>query len=131
LADRDTEMENVRSLLDAIRRSGFTLEPASLECALRQRLDAVIDHWMRNPTDQQFLQEVEGVLALSRVQPFELNLWRSQNAYYELSRVLTERGVELANESWLHQFRELGQWLGISLPQLPGPDVTAHRHPAA
>ena len=131
LADRNTEIEKVRSLLDTVRRSGFSLEPSSLESALRQRLDDVIDHWMRNPTDQDFLQEVESVLALSRVQPFELNLWRSQNAYYELSKVVTESGMELANESWLHQFRELGQWLGIALPQLPAPTTITERHPAA
>jgi hypothetical protein len=80
-----------------------------------------MDRWMRNPGNLETLEEVENVIALSRVHPFELNLWKSQNAYYELSQAVAGNGAGIVNEAWLSHFRGLGQWLGVALPQLPAP----------
>ncbi|MGO8795170.1 MAG: DUF3536 domain-containing protein, partial [Candidatus Sulfotelmatobacter sp.] len=85
LADPATELDVVRSLLSIVERGGFSLDASSLEPALRHRLNALVDHWMRNPGNLETLKEVENVVALSRVQPFQANFWKSQNAYYELS----------------------------------------------
>lgn len=130
LADETTELDKVRSLLEGVRRSGFTLDASDLESALRQRLNALVDRWMRSPADLDALSEVEDVIALSRVQPFELNLWKSQNAYYELSQAVSGNGHGIVNEAWLSHFRDLAQWLGIALPQLAAAPHTEEK-PAA
>jgi len=131
LTDQATELDVVRSLLEAVERSGFTLDASNLESALRQRLNALVDRWMRNPGNLETLKEVENVVALSRVQPFELNLWKSQNAYYELSQAISGNGHGIVNDAWLSHFRGLGQWLGITLPQLPAPLVGTDEDSAA
>jgi len=74
---------------------------------------------------------VESVVSLSRLQPFELNLWKSQNAYYELSQAIAGNGRAAVNEAWLSHFRGLGQWLGVALPQLPEQPGYMNRDPAA
>jgi len=121
LADQTTELEAVRSLLEVVRRTGFSQDASNLEPALRQRLNALVDLWMRNPGNVEILKEVENVVALSRVQPFELNMWKSQNAYYELSQAVSGNGHGIVNEAWLSHFRGLGQWLGVTQPQLRAP----------
>jgi len=121
LEDQATELDSVRSLLDVARRSGISLDASNLESALRQRLNALVDRWMRSPDNLETLQEVENVVALSRVQPFELNLWKSQNAYYELSQAVAGNGHGIVNDAWFGHFRELGQRLGVALPQLSAP----------
>jgi len=131
LADQTSELDVVRSLLDVARRSGFDLDSAGLESALRQRLNALVDRWMRSPGNLQMLEQVEDVVSLSRLQPFELNLWKSQNAYYELSQVLAGNGRSAVNEAWLNHFRGLGQWLGVAVPQLPEQPGCMKRDPAA
>ncbi len=123
LADQATELDVVRSLLEVVRRGGFSLDASSLEIALRQRLNALVEHWMRNPGNVETLKEVESVVALSRVQPFQPNFWKSQNAYYELSQAVSGNGHGIVNEAWLSHFRGLGQWLGIALPQSPAPKL--------
>jgi alpha-amylase/alpha-mannosidase (GH57 family) len=131
LADQGTELEVVRSLLDVVQRSGFSLDASNLEPALRQRLNALMDRWMRNPGNLETLEEVENVIALSRVHPFELNLWKSQNAYYELSQAVAGNGGGVVNEAWLNHFRGLGQWLGVAQPELPAPRPRMEEGPAA
>ena len=119
LADQESGLDVVRSLLDAAKRSGFGLDASSLESALRRRLNTLVDRWMQNPGNRQILEEVEDVVSLSRVEPFDLNLWKSQNAYYELSQGVSGNGHGSVSEAWLNHFRGLGQWLGVALPQLP------------
>jgi alpha-amylase/alpha-mannosidase (GH57 family) len=131
LADPSTTLDSVRSLLETVRRTGFRLDPSHLEPALRQRLNTLVDCWMRNPGNLGTLEQVEDVIALSRVQPFELNVWKSQNAYYELSQAVSGHGQEFANEVWLSHFRELGQWLGVAQPQLTLPRMVMREDPAA
>jgi len=131
LADQGTELEVVRSLLDGVQRSEFSLDASNLESALRQRLNALMNRWMRNPSNLHILGEVENVIALPRVHPFELDLWRSQNAYYELSQAVAGNGAGTVNDAWLSHFRGLGQWLGIAVPQLPTPRPQMEEHPAA
>ena len=120
LADDATELDAARALLDVAERNGFNLNGSNLEPALRLRLNALVDRWMRNPGNLQSLEEVENVVAVSRLRPFELNLWKSQNAYYELSQAIAGNGHGIVNESWLGHFRSLGQWLEMASPQLPG-----------
>ena len=131
LADEMTELDKVRSLLDVSQRSGLTLDASYLESPLRERLNALFDRWMRNPGKQDLLDEVEQVLALSRVHPFGLNLWKSQNAYYELSQAVAASSVGPLDENWLQHFRGLGQWLGIALPELPAAEPGIMKHSAA
>jgi alpha-amylase/alpha-mannosidase (GH57 family) len=131
LADQETELESVRSILDEVQRGGFSLDPSNLESGLRQRLNALMDSWMRNPGNRDTLEEVESVIALSRVRPFELNLWKSQNTYYQLSQEVAGNGSGIVNEVWLSHFRRLGQWLGVALPQLPTPRPRQEKDPAA
>jgi len=131
LADHTTDLDVVRSLLDAVQRSGFSLDASNLESALRQRLNTLMDRWMRNPGSLETLEDVEHLIALSRTHPFELNLWKSQNAYYELSQAVAGNGAGAVNPAWLSHFRGLGQWLGLALPQLQAPSPFVKDDPAA
>ncbi len=130
LADTATELDAVRSLMDEARRGGFSLDASSLESALRERLNTLVDRWIRDPGSMQTLEQIEKLVALSRVQPFELDLWKSQNTYYQLSQAIAGNGHGLVNEVWLSHFHGLGQWLRVALPQLPSPS-RSDEHPAA
>jgi alpha-amylase/alpha-mannosidase (GH57 family) len=130
LGDPASGLDVVRSLLDCAHQSGFNLDPSSLESALRHRLNTLVDLWMQSPGNPQILEEVENVVALSRSQPFDLNLWKSQNAYYELSQAISGNGHG-APADWLDHFRRLGRWLGIALPQLVAHSDATNQNSAA
>jgi len=131
LADHGTGLDVVRSLLELVQRGGFSLDATNLEPALRHRLNGLVDRWMRNPGNLETLQEIEDAVALSRVHPFGLNLWKSQNAYYELSQAISGNGHGVVSDTWLNHFCGLGQWLGVVLPQLPAPLSHMDEEPAA
>ena len=131
LADHANDLEAVRSILELVRRSGFHLDSGTLELAMRDRMNHLMERWTRNPDDVDTLEEIERLLAFSRVYPFDLNLWKTQNTYYEFSQVLRGDCEASVNHEWLRHFQRIGQWLGLALPQLPASAREADQLPAA
>jgi len=60
---------------------------------------------------------VEALVSLSRVPPLEVDLWKSQNIYYQLVGALSGANQTRISGAWLDHFRGLGKWLGVAVPQ--------------
>jgi hypothetical protein len=104
-------------LLHAARHDGVNLDISCLESALRQRLNAEVEQWARNPGDPEGLEMVEALVSLSRVPPLEVDLWKSQNVYYQLVEALSAANQTRMSGACLDRFCGLGKWLGVSIPQ--------------
>jgi len=72
-----------------------------------------------NPTDLSLLQRLDTALDLTSSLPFMVNLWKPQNAYYEILKTVypefrgrAEQGDESA-EVWISHFASLGGKLSI------------------
>jgi alpha-amylase/alpha-mannosidase (GH57 family) len=117
LTDRDVDLERIRTLVETASRTGVKLDAASLQFALRERLNALVDQWAMKPTDRDLLEMVAAVVSLARVLPFEVDLWKVQNVYYRmLQRISSEAITHDASAAWLEHFLQLGERLGVTVP---------------
>jgi alpha-amylase/alpha-mannosidase (GH57 family) len=91
LAESEPDLERVRTLLETAARQHVNLDPAGLELAVRQRLNAAVEQWARKPGDFHLLETAEAVASLARVVPVEVNLWNSQNVYYEVVQAISSQ----------------------------------------
>ncbi len=70
------------------------------------------------------MRKWSALVDLSRMLPFEVNLWSSQNLYWEMLQNVYPEYVTLAGlgepeaVEWVQQFRQLGENLWIQLPAL-------------
>ncbi len=109
--------ERINALLEEARRAGIALDEATLEFALRIKIEKTTDQFRANPLDVSLLQPLHAGIELARSLPFEVNLWSTQNAYYEtMQRYLTEvRAKADQNEEeaqlWISEFLALGEKL--------------------
>jgi hypothetical protein len=117
LADPELDLDRIRMLLHAARHDGVNLDISCLESALRQRLNAEVERWARKPGDPGALEMVEALVSLSRVPPLDVDLWKSQNVYYQLVEALSGANQTRMSGAWLDHFRGLGEWLGVTVPQ--------------
>jgi len=123
LTDQELDLDRIRMLLDAARHDGVNLDISCLESALRQRLNTEVEQWARKPGDPEGLEMVEALVSLTRVPPLEVDLWKSQNAYYQLVEALSGANQTRMSDAWLDHFRGLGEWLGVAVPQR-SPEIT-------
>jgi alpha-amylase/alpha-mannosidase (GH57 family) len=111
--------EHVDPLLEESRSEGISLDEDTLEYALRGSLERIAQRFVASPTELGLLEKLhEGVGMLSSL-PFQVNLWRVQNACYDLLetvypefRARTDQGDENARQ-WLDHFTDLSQKLSL------------------
>jgi hypothetical protein len=117
LADEKLDIDLIRTLLGTARQDSTNLADSSLEPALRQRLDMVLDCWAKNPFDLRKLGELEALVLLAKVPSFGLDLWQAQNVYYERLQVISCEPAIRWSGKWLDCFQNLGKLLGIAVDE--------------
>lgn len=113
------DLEGIENLLDLIRLEEVSFDADTLEMAIRRRMERMAEEFLQSPAELPLLQRLDEVAALVKRLPFELNLRKIQNTYYNMLqdaypglRGRAEQGDERAQE-WVHHFRNLGDKLSV------------------
>jgi alpha-amylase/alpha-mannosidase (GH57 family) len=111
------DFDDARDLLKTAVQNGIAID-ASVKSTLRQRLNALMNNWARDPLNLSALAELDELARLMREQPFESDLWKAQNIFCELVTRLPSLNLSELDAQWLIHLRALGTSLGIALPEL-------------
>lgn len=129
LRNPDLDLDRIRMLLETAQHDGIKIDVSCLESALRKRLNAEVEQWAQNPGDAESLQLVEALVALTCDPSMDIDLWKSQNTYFQLAEAVAGAKQSRLSDTWLHHFRGLGNWLGVAVQQpsaaLPSPQDEA------
>jgi len=118
--EENLDGERIRTLLDAARRERVTLDGAGLGYALRHSLQRMMRRFQARPAELEHLERLEAVIDMARSLPFEVNLWKLQNWYYQMLQQVRPEFQARADEearAWLAHFDSLGQKLRIRVPE--------------
>jgi alpha-amylase/alpha-mannosidase (GH57 family) len=117
--DEELDPERIRTLLEEAKLEGVTLEADTLEYTLRKSVERMADQLLVNPGETSLLERLNAILDTRRSLPFMVNLWKPQNAYYQILKTVypefrdrTEKGDENAG-NWVGLFTLLGDKLSI------------------
>ncbi len=115
----EISQEAIQGLLEEARALELPLEAVGLEFTLRKTLERLISKFRDHPGDPGLLKQLEVGLDTAKSLPFEVNLWQTQNVYYEMLhtaypewRWKAEHGDEAAHD-WVIRFAALGGKLSI------------------
>jgi alpha-amylase/alpha-mannosidase (GH57 family) len=118
----DFNSEHIKSLLDEAREEGVTLDTATLEFAIRKRLEHIAKEFSADPNDLPKLQKLLSAVDLLGSLPFQVNLWTVQNICYEIIQSTyadvqkrVEQGDKAAQD-WMSHFLTLGENLSLQVP---------------
>jgi hypothetical protein len=111
--------EHIKALLKEAGETGIALDADTLEFAFRETIEKMAERLADNPSDLSLIKRIEAAAGLVGSLPFQVNLWRTQNIFYEILqkvyeafRQKGEMGDKKAIE-WLKHFRMLGAKLYI------------------
>ena len=114
LAEEKLDVEHFRKLLDDAQKAGISLAASHVEPAIYQRLNFLLDRWVKKPLDLETVKALSDLVSLARVPPFNVDLWKSQNICYELLLGVSRSNQFTASEVLLAHLRELAERLGIA-----------------
>jgi hypothetical protein len=115
----EVDRSYLNNLLEEAQVLRVELDAASLEYSLRQTLEGLAERFRDHVSELGVLQSLNEMLDLAADLPFEVNLWKVQNLYYEqlhsiypFWRDRASRG-ETEAVDWVEQFAALGEKLNI------------------
>jgi alpha-amylase/alpha-mannosidase (GH57 family) len=113
------DLDRIQGLRREAARSGVALDSAGLGYALGQTIERIAAEFHATPRDVSLLQHLESAVGLARDLPFEVDVWETQNLYYELLQSAYGEFQEeaalgyLDARQWLAAFKSLGRKLGF------------------
>ena len=114
----DLQVERVQTLLDTARRENLPLDIPGLSYTLKKRLDEMAGELLVIPRGQT-LERFNAAISLVQSLPFEVDLWRLQNAYYFILQNTYPEMLRHEDEvarTWVREFEQLGELLKVHVP---------------
>lgn len=109
----------VADLLSQAKMWEVSLDHLALSLSLRQTAEKLSSRLRAEPEDLSRLEDLDEVVGLTRIVPFEVSLWKVQNDYYEMLQTVcpgrrekAEQGDEGAR-AWVDRFESLGEQLRV------------------
>ena len=117
--DEEFSSELIEALLGESRSQGISLDEETLEYALRRSLEQMVDRLAINPTDLEMLKKSDEAVGILPSLPFQVNLWKVQNIFYDLLQTVYPGWRERAHQGdekarkWIRHFSILGERLSV------------------
>jgi alpha-amylase/alpha-mannosidase (GH57 family) len=115
------DSEEIEGLLNDAVETGVSLDAPALEFAFRKKIERMLGDLRNSPSDLRLIEQIEAALALAGSLPFQVNLWRAQNIFYEILQHVYESvrqkgsGGDKKAIEWLEHLRSLGARLYIRI----------------
>jgi hypothetical protein len=121
------DFTRINALFDEARANKVPLDGDTLGFALRKAIRHLSEQFLENSDNLELMKKLEAAAGLAHNLPFEVNVWRSQNNYYQMLQKVYPGWVEkaLANNpeaaEWVEHFVALGKNLAVKVepPAIP------------
>ena len=124
LEKQTPDVAEVRKLLHHAKTWGIELDTRRLSHTLERTLERAADLLRASPADLPTVEDMLAQVDLIRSLPFEVDLWRVQNVYYDLLRRAYARYWRRleqpagSDQTWLERFLLLGEKLGMRVAEM-------------
>ena len=114
-----SDIGRVHTLLDEAQLWNVQLDRAGLGYVLTTTIDREADEFVGRPHDAELLAQFAAIVEMAREMPFEVNLWKAQNRYYEILQHVYPHQVKRAEQGdgeatlWIDQFSAFGRLLWV------------------
>ncbi|HEY2381610.1 MAG TPA: DUF3536 domain-containing protein [Terriglobia bacterium] len=121
------DLNRITSLLDEARNQSVTLDGTTLGFALRRSIKRLSEQLVEDNSNLDLIKRLEAAAGLALNLPFEVNIWRAQNNYYQILQKMFPHKVQQAQEGdaaareWVEHFAALGANLlvKVDVPAMP------------
>jgi len=129
----DPNVSQIRTLMHEAALWKVNLDTAGLGYKLSRTIGRMAERLLGRPGDSASLHTLESAIELANAAPFEVNLWRCQNIYFELAQRVfndfftrAEQGSAEARD-WMDRFISMGELLRIQVVDLKNKAASASK----
>jgi alpha-amylase/alpha-mannosidase (GH57 family) len=122
LTSADVDLSRARSLLEEAESIRVQLDREGLSYGVERALQRIATNFLEHPRDLDRLEAWTELARLTEALPFDVNLWKSQNVFYDLLKTvypsMRERAADgdETSQRWVDVFAGLGEQLSVAVP---------------
>lgn len=117
LIQDDIDLDRFNALKEEINKWGIQINASSIKLPAEEKLNSLMEDLARNPLSTEGLEKILRFIEVIKNLPVEINLWKAQNLFFEISRSfyaeLLSRRDDPDAARWLQLFEELGRFLRV------------------
>ena len=121
LEQPELDLDRVTVVLDTAAREKVKLDAPGLAYAVKNKLGELMEWFQSDARNLHLLRRMDRAIAVAKSLPFEVDLWRVQNIYFELLQTVAPEMH--GDRGWTEAFMALGEKLNmqveIRVPELP------------
>src|SRR5271157_103238 len=120
-ASENPDFESIRGLIYDAEAAKVALDVPTLEYTLRMKLEQMAERLRADPSNLEVLGGLDTAVGVARSLPLEVNLWKIQNACYELLQTAYPEFQQKAAQEdenatiWISRFRALAEEVSLSV----------------
>lgn len=120
--DEDVPFNEVRDLLQKAQAEGILLDKKGLGYEFQKVMERLMIKLQQEPENEKNLEELREGSMLLKESPLEVNFWKIQNIFFEISRTVyfqflqKAKGGEEGAKAWIAAFKVIGENLGVQVP---------------
>jgi alpha-amylase/alpha-mannosidase (GH57 family) len=125
------DFTRINALIEEARAANVPLDSETLSFTMRRTIKRLSEQFREHTGDLDLMKKLESAASLARSLPFEVNIWRTQNNYYEiLKQVYPQWAAKAAHGDqtaleWIDHFIALGKNLSVKVEQPAARDLEA------
>ncbi len=121
LKEEELDLKTIRKLVDEFKKWSFSPDGEGLGFVATQRINSLMEKLCRDPQNLPLLEAIENVFRMLTELPLDLDLWKSQNVFFSVTRTLyqkmkkkSDRGEDGAKK-WIENMEKIGRYLKVKI----------------
>jgi hypothetical protein len=125
------DISRIQALLDEAHTQGVSLDGTTLGFALRHAIRHLSEQLLGQESNVELIKKLVAATSMARNLPFEVNLWRTQNNYYQMLQRTYPGQLQKATQGdaaareWVNHFAALGRNLSVKVEVPEFPELAA------
>jgi alpha-amylase/alpha-mannosidase (GH57 family) len=123
LGEGELELDRARALLEEAEAVRVQLDQEGLGYVVERAIERLAQRFLEHPRDSGLLEQWSEMARLTEALPFDVDLWKTQNVFYDLLNTVYDTVRERADAGdesaarWIRLFTALGEQLSVAVPQ--------------
>jgi alpha-amylase/alpha-mannosidase (GH57 family) len=119
MGKEDMKLENLKKVIGEFKKWDLHPDKTLLGYDSSLKINKIMGELLVTPENLSLLQILEDLMDILQDFPLDLNLWKSQNMYFNLCRKLQKSMIKKKKEgdpqaeNWMERMKNIGRWLHV------------------
>ena len=122
LGNNEVDFDRLKEIVAEVKEWNLEIDKVTISFIVRRKVTMLMEFLEKDSDDLKILKVVEPILRILSPLSLNLDLWKSQNIYFDIGKSNYNRMKKRADKGnkravkWVEYFERLGNYLKVNIP---------------